>query len=52
VDALRSGPVAPARLPEVMGWPDDPARATRVAATLMEDGLAEQDGTGTMHLPR
>jgi A/G-specific adenine glycosylase len=40
VDALRRGPVAHRDLPAVMGWPDDPARATRVAATLVGDGLA------------
>jgi A/G-specific adenine glycosylase len=39
VDALRRGPVAPADLPAVMGWPDDPPRAARVAATLVADGL-------------
>jgi hypothetical protein len=28
-----------------MGWPDDPARASRIAATLVADGLvvAEDD---------
>jgi len=54
VDALRAGPVAgdPATLAEVMGWPGDPRRASRVAATLVEDGLAEQAADGTLHLPR
>ena len=41
VDALRIGPLPIDRLPHVMGWPDDPARADRVAATLIADGLAE-----------
>jgi A/G-specific adenine glycosylase len=41
VDALRLGPVAAADLAAVMGWPDDEARAERVAATLVVDGLAE-----------
>lgn len=43
VDALRAGPVATADLPVVMGWPDDGARAARVAATLLADGLADVD---------
>jgi A/G-specific adenine glycosylase len=50
VDALRRGPVAPADLARVMGWPDDPARAQRVAATVVADGLAESDGA-TLRLP-
>jgi A/G-specific adenine glycosylase len=40
VDALCRGPVARADLPAVMGWPADPARAARVAADLVADGLA------------
>lgn len=40
VDALRVGPVAAVDLAHVIGWPDDPARAARVAATLVADGLA------------
>jgi A/G-specific adenine glycosylase len=36
-----------------MRWPDQPDRATRVAATLVEDGLATFDETtATFHLPR
>ena len=37
----RSGPVAAADLATTMGWPDDPDRADRVAATLVADGLAQ-----------
>lgn len=44
VDALRRGPVATADLAAVMGWPDDPARAVRVAATVVADGLAQHRG--------
>jgi A/G-specific adenine glycosylase len=44
VDALRRGPVAFDDLPAVMGWPDDPDRAARVAATVVADGLAEHQG--------
>lgn len=44
VDALRRGPVADADLPAVMGWPGDRARAERVAATLVRDGIARRAG--------
>ncbi|MEZ5408904.1 MAG: A/G-specific adenine glycosylase [Acidimicrobiales bacterium] len=44
VDALRRGPVAAADLPEIMGWPGDAARARRVAATVVADGLARCQG--------
>ena len=40
VDAMRAAPVADSDLAEVMGWPDDEGRALRVAATLVDDGLA------------
>jgi A/G-specific adenine glycosylase len=43
VAALRRAPVARADLAAVMGWPDDPERADRVARTLVADGLAEAD---------
>jgi A/G-specific adenine glycosylase len=51
VRALRSGPVPVARLAEVMGWPDGQDRARRVAATLVADGLAVEDGSGGLSLP-
>jgi len=44
VDALRRGPVLATDLPEAMGWPSDPERARRVAATLLADGLAVVKG--------
>ncbi len=50
VAALRRGPVAAAELAPVMGWPGDPGRAERVAATLVADGLAAVDARGTMRL--
>jgi A/G-specific adenine glycosylase len=50
VDALRTGPVAAHDLSKVMGWPDDPDRAHRVAKTVIADGLAATDGT-TLRLP-
>jgi A/G-specific adenine glycosylase len=44
VAALRGGAVPLASLPSVMGWPDDPDRAHRVAGTLVGDGLAARVG--------
>jgi len=45
VDAMRTSPVALDGIAEAAGWPDDPARAHRVADTLVVDGLAiEVDG--------
>jgi A/G-specific adenine glycosylase len=41
VDAMRAGPIAWPAIPAAMGWPDDPARAYRVADTLVDDGLAD-----------
>lgn len=41
VEELRQRDVALVDLARVMGWPDDPSRATRVAATLVDDGLVE-----------
>lgn len=40
VDALRRGEIARRDLARAMGWPEDPDRAERVAATLVRDGLA------------
>ncbi|MEP6661459.1 MAG: A/G-specific adenine glycosylase [Acidimicrobiales bacterium] len=39
VRALGAAPVTADDLSAVMGWPADPERATRVAATLVDDGL-------------
>ena len=51
VDALRRGPVPAAGLAAAMGWPDDSARAGRVAATLVADGIAVHDpSSGTYRL--
>lgn len=44
VDALRGGSVKRADLAHVMGWPGDDERATRVAATLVADGLVVTEG--------
>jgi A/G-specific adenine glycosylase len=51
VNALRAGPVAAADLAVVMGWPDDAARAERVAATVVRDGLAVRRRDGCHALP-
>lgn len=45
VDALRTGSLAADELASVMGWPDDPDRAARVAGTLVRDGLVVSDET-------
>jgi A/G-specific adenine glycosylase len=50
VEALCRGPVPLATLPTVMGWPDDRPRADRVAAGLVDDGLAVAAG-GLLRLP-
>jgi A/G-specific adenine glycosylase len=52
VDALRRGPVplAPLELAREMGWPDDSARAMRVAEGVVADGLAVRRA-GDLHLP-
>jgi A/G-specific adenine glycosylase len=41
VAALRERPVSVTEVPSVMGWPDDPARAERVAAQLVDEGMVE-----------
>ncbi len=49
VAALRLGPVPQRDLAQVMGWPDDAARARRVAARVVADGLAARRAA-TYHL--
>lgn len=51
VKALGTGPVRVPELADVMGWPEDPGRVTRVAAGVVADGLAEVDDAGTHWLP-
>ncbi len=41
ITALRERDVAIDELASVMGWPDDPARAERVAARLVDEGIVE-----------
>jgi A/G-specific adenine glycosylase len=40
LDALRHGSVHPSGLARACGWPDDTARAERVAAALVDEGFA------------
>ena len=49
VEALRQREVPTADLAAAMGWSDDPDRAARVAATLVDDGLVRHE-TGTYRL--
>ena len=51
VEALRAAPVAEASLAGVMGWPDDPQRARRVADRVVADGLALRRGDH-LYLPQ
>jgi A/G-specific adenine glycosylase len=44
LEALCRGPVPVAGVAAAAGWPDDPARADRVAAGMVADGLARRDG--------
>jgi len=51
VAALRAGPVRPSQLPGACGWPEDPARARRVADGLVADGLARRGRGNVLSLP-
>jgi A/G-specific adenine glycosylase len=51
VAAVAAGPVPAGDLARVMGWPDDPGRARRVAATVVADGLVARDRDGSHRLP-
>jgi A/G-specific adenine glycosylase len=46
LQALRHGPVLPADVATSCGWPDDEARATRIAQSLVAEGFAEWVGAG------
>jgi A/G-specific adenine glycosylase len=48
VAALRDGPIPAESIAAVAGWPDDPARAISAVASLVEDGLALVDTSGTV----
>jgi A/G-specific adenine glycosylase len=51
VAAVRLGAVPSAALAAVMGWPDDPDRARRVARGLVVEGLVAQRHDGSIELP-
>jgi len=51
VDALRVRQVAADEVAGVTGWPDDPDRAGRVVAGLIDEGLVARDRDGRLHLP-
>ena len=44
LDALRTGTVPEKRLAAACGWPDDPPRAARIAAALVDEGFARWSG--------
>ncbi len=50
VRVLRAGPVPVPEAPALMGWSDDPERAERVIATLIDDGLVAREA-GALRLP-
>jgi A/G-specific adenine glycosylase len=47
LEALRLGVVGAPALADACGWPDDAARADRVAAALVDEGFAHWSGAGT-----
>jgi A/G-specific adenine glycosylase len=51
VARLRRGPIAAGDLAAAAGWPTDIARARRVAATLVADGLALMTDDWSLRLP-
>ncbi|HAQ22610.1 MAG TPA: A/G-specific adenine glycosylase [Acidimicrobiaceae bacterium] len=50
VATLASGPLQKDHLPAAMGWPNDPKRASRVVAGLLEEGLVVEE-VNTYALP-
>ena len=51
VDALREREVTPDQVAGATGWPDDPERAGRIVAGLIDDGLVARGRDGRLHLP-
>jgi A/G-specific adenine glycosylase len=51
VDALRDGPVPEREVAAMLGWSADPARAARVLAALVGEGLVVRDPRGRLRLP-
>ncbi len=51
IDALREQEVAPDQVAGATGWPDDPERADRIVAGLIDDGLVARGRNGRLRLP-
>ena len=51
VAELRRGPLPPSDVAAAAGWPGDPARADRMLAALVADGIADIDESGAARLP-
>jgi A/G-specific adenine glycosylase len=51
VARLRTGPVTPRSLATACGWPDDAARARRVADSLVSEGIVCRGPGGVLRLP-
>jgi A/G-specific adenine glycosylase len=51
VDALRDGPLAEREVASALGWPAEGARAVRVLAGLVADGLVVRGSGGRLRLP-
>ncbi len=49
--AACAGPIPAGLVPTVAGWPDDPARAARVAGQLIAEGLLSCGADGALRLP-
>lgn len=51
VRAVLDGSLPAEGIATAAGWPDDPARAARVAAALVAEGLLAEDADGSLRLP-
>jgi A/G-specific adenine glycosylase len=51
IEAARRAPVPVVALADAAGWPGDAARARRIAARLIAEGLLTADATGALVLP-
>ena len=51
VEALRVRAVSPDQVAGATGWPDDPERAVRIVAGLIDDGLVARGRDGRLRLP-
>jgi A/G-specific adenine glycosylase len=51
IGALRRGAVRAEDVAAAAGWPDDPDRADRVVAGLVEDGMVVRGTSGVLRLP-